>query len=778
MSKTRRKHVRKSKKKSNNSSPIDWVRLANRLQLVLAMVVPFFFLEELFNYVDLPRAVLIQTGVVLILLVWLMGAILRNECQIIRTPFDLPLLCFVSWASLSLLWAHNFYLGFEIGIQWSACLILFFLTTNLSRSERDVRQLLGTLLLAGTLVAVLGICQYLLEVNWVPQIVPPAATFANRNMAAQFMVVTIPLAVGFFLLSRKRNHVLLIVVVLGVLGLFLFYAATRSAWLAVAVELLLLAMLLVHDHFRWKLAPPIKARKTKALAVCAVVVFIFINLTPSGFQWQVGSAYDRIGEVLPGAQPGPVQISDEVAPVSVEDAAQAQPVQATLPRYDSLSVRMRLWQNTLQMGKEHFVRGVGLGNFPVLYPRYVRSAVVDPVLSETEQWGRAHNDYAQTFAELGIVGLFFLGWILFALIKISLALLGRETEEKQRYLMMGVLLALSGLSITAFFSFPFQMATPTFIFALYLGVLGGHYSRRQLQDENSVSRGKVFLSPPSWAFKVGVALTLLLLLTLLPLQFNRLKADGYYKRVEISSRAGDWEAVISQAREGYQYYPYQKKFLFAQGRGYLAMGNFEAAIEAMEEFLEAYPNYTNAHHNVALAYARKGETDLALQHFDRVFEITPGYGLTHFEVAQLYAKRNELDEALEHYRLAVKDEGNNARFLGRLGSAALTQELFSEAQEALEKALKNDPDNSVYYLDLGIAAAKLRKPEEARVAFGKSVELNPQSAVAHYNLGMLLFRVFEEREEGIEHLEKALNLELSATYAAQARELIGNDRQQ
>ena len=587
------------------------------------------------------------------------------------------------------------------------------------------------------------------------------------------MVVTIPLAVGFFLLSRKPNHVLLTTVVLGVLGLFLFHTSTRSAWLAVTVEFLFLAMLLLHDHFKWKLAPPTLLRKTKAVAVCAVVVFILINLTPSGFQWQIGSAYDRIQEVLPRGQPRTVQVSDEVAPVSVED-----PVQASVPPRDSLSVRMRLWRNTLQMGKEHFVKGVGLGNFPVLYPRYARSAVVDSVFGERGQWGRAHNDYAQTFAELGLVGLFFLGWLLVALMKITVALLGQETKDEQRYLMMGVILALSGLSVNAFFSFPFQMSTPTFIFALYLGVLGGHYSRQQLLDEISVSRRKVFLSLPSWAFTVGAALTFLGLLILLPFQFNRLKADGYYMRVEISSLAGNWDEVIAYAREGYQYYPYQKEFLLAQGRGYLETGNFDAAIEATEKYLGAYPYDASARHNVALAYASKGETDLALQLFGRVFEIVPEYGLTHFEVAQLYVRRNELDEALEHYRLAVEGDPNNGRFLGRLGSAALTQELFSEAKEALERALKNDPDNSGYYLELGIAAAKLQKPEEARVAFGKSVELNPQSAVAHYNLGMLLFRVFEEKEEGIEHLEKALNLELSTTYAAQARELIGNDRQQ
>ncbi len=135
-----------------------------------------------------------------------------------------------------------------------------------------------------------------------------------------------------------------------------------------------------------------------------------------------------------------------------------------------------------------------------------------------------------------------------------------------------------------------------------------------------------------------------------------------------------------------------------------------------------------------------------------------------------------MDKALDHYRLAVEAEHDNALFLGRLGNAALTQELFSEAKEAFERALKKDANNSRYYLKLGIAAAQMLEPEEAKVAFGKAVELDPKSAEAHYNLGMILLVVFEEREEGIQHLEKTLSLEPSAIYASQARRLIENDR--
>ena len=98
------------------------------------------------------------------------------------------------------------------------------------------------------------------------------------------------------------------------------------------------------------------ANKKKAVAVCALMVFIFINLTPSGFKWQVGNAYHRIREVLPGHSPA-ASSSDELAEVDVEDSALAQPAQITDSRGDSLSVRIRLWRNTLQMEKNIPERG-------------------------------------------------------------------------------------------------------------------------------------------------------------------------------------------------------------------------------------------------------------------------------------------------------------------------------------------------------------------------------------------------------------------------------------
>lgn len=642
MSKKKGNRARTSKQKRDLLSSFDLRRLAYWFQVILVTAVPFVLVPSLSNYIDLPRGILIQVAAVSILLLWFMGSLWQKKMEIVRTPFDLPLLGFVLWAGLSLLWAQNVYEGFEIWIQWSACLIFFFLTVNLVSNQRDTQRPLGALVLAGVFVAALGILQYLWEVDWIIQLYPPAATFGNKNMAAQFMVVTIPLAVAFFLIARNRTHILLALTVLGVLALFLFYTSARGAWLAVTLEFLVLPLLLARDHFKWKIAPPMVKEKIKALALCAVVGFVLINLTPSGFQWRVGVAYNDVRQALPRLE-------------SIE----------TITTLDSTSARIRLWLNTLRMGQEHVLRGVGVGNFSLSYPRYARSAAVDLYFTDEGRWRRAHNDYVQTFAELGLVGLSFLGWLLFVLIKVCVALLREETRGELRYLLMGVMVALGGLSVSAFFSFPFQMITPVFIFMVYLGLLGGHYSRQRLQEDR-VGQRKLTLVLHSWAAPVGVALTSVFLLALVPFEYNRLMADWYYRRVDALTYQKNWTGVISQAKKGYPYYPFRKDFLFHLGSAYLETGNLEASIEATKEFLETHPYYMTAHHNIGLAYARRGDMDLALEHFDRVFELVPEYGESHYVVAQLYELRNEQDKALEHYRLAVEDDGDNAKYRERL----------------------------------------------------------------------------------------------------------------
>jgi O-antigen ligase len=72
---------------------------------------------------------------------------------------------------------------------------------------------------------------------------------------------------------------------------------------------------------------------------------------------------------------------------------------ANAPRLD-LGDRVTLTLDTMHMSRDHLVYGIGVGALEVAYPRY-QTLVTDLVVDY------AHNDYAQFFAESGLIG-----WIL------------------------------------------------------------------------------------------------------------------------------------------------------------------------------------------------------------------------------------------------------------------------------------------------------------------------------------------------------------------------------
>ncbi|MHC4202543.1 MAG: hypothetical protein ACYSU0_21335, partial [Planctomycetota bacterium] len=76
---------------------------------VLAVGAPFVLVPGLHNYANLPKSAFVQLGALAVALLWLVRSAVRKDCSIRRTPFDLPLLAFLGWALVSIIWAHNTY---------------------------------------------------------------------------------------------------------------------------------------------------------------------------------------------------------------------------------------------------------------------------------------------------------------------------------------------------------------------------------------------------------------------------------------------------------------------------------------------------------------------------------------------------------------------------------------------------------------------------------------------------------------------------------------------
>ena len=306
--------------------------------LILVLISPFVFIKGIFHYSTIPQAAFIQVVSVLILVAFLVvTAINKGRVQIIKHPINIAVLGFFAWTLFASFKAHNTYESFTIWSQWAMCGLVFFLFQQLQLSKEMIIRLLSGIYITGVIVSMLGICQHLFQFNIIPQAAPPAATFANKNMAAQFIVLTLPLAVLLF--KKKRWLVALSSVVMLT---FLYFTHCSSAWIAVGAEIVLVAFIL-----------NIKSRNKAMIVLIGVALLLGVNF-----------------------------IEQEVKSLSAQQ-------------------RLDVWANTIKIIEDKPIAGYGPGNFKVYYPKYqkVCSGSSAGIFNETMQIVRAHNDPLQIFVE-------------------------------------------------------------------------------------------------------------------------------------------------------------------------------------------------------------------------------------------------------------------------------------------------------------------------------------------------------------------------------------------
>jgi tetratricopeptide (TPR) repeat protein len=693
-------------------------RLFRALCVFLALA-PWVILPGNLEAAHRPQAAFVQTGALLLLLAVLAGPVRQRRLAALSTPFDAPIVALLLFSAASLSWAANRYEGVLPWMHWAACALVFWMVAAALRDESDARRLLQAMFVSGVLVSLLGLAQHAFGLTLLPQAQPPAATFVHKNVAAAFVVMTAPLG-PTLLLHRPRSKLLIqYVAATAVMVSFVVVTFTRSAWLALAVQVALFTVLLARDRelrIRWPAPRRVMATALAgAILVASGTTFAVLGRTGLAVAW------DRVAEVWRA--------------FGAERAALDPAVEGV--RYTSVQHRRAIWLNTLALARDAPLLGVGLGNHDVVYPAYAWSAAPDRIFGERSQLDFAHNDYLQTLAELGAVGLALSAWLLFVVWRTLRRLWLREAAADRRALVLGAGLGVAGLLVDAAFSFPLQQALPPLVLAAYLGVLAALLTRFgwdagawRLFD---ASKGGRRLVPPLVA-AVAVALA-----GLTAWMHGRwLLADRHALRMARAERRGDWGQAVAEATAAHRLDPGRREPLLVIGEAHLAAGRAGQALPPLRELLAARPYDMTALGNLGLALSARGEAAAAEDAFRRVLRIQPRDPRAHHELAALLARQGRRQEALEEYRLAARHDGRNA----------------------------------AYQHDWGVAALQAGLHEEAVHALGRAVEEDPARATSHKALGVVLFEVLGRRAEGEPHLRRALALAPTDRDAPRIRQLL------
>ena len=435
------------------------------------------------------------------------------------------------------------------------------------------------------------------------------------------MVVMLPLMVALYLSTKDLKQQWLYGLIATLTVVMIVYAKTRAAWLAVLFQsVAVLVFLLIKT--RSSIAPFIRQRKAQLL-VFALLFVGMIHFNSEGFNPN-----------------GIVSLGEQVQ--SIGD-------QANLEK-QSGNIRLTNWVNTLVMIKERGALGVGLGNWQLEYPLFKSRSAQDWMAVSNVIWNYTHNDYLETMASLGWIGILFLMALAGSLLLLVKRVIATKSENSTVLTNnIAALLALLGLGITAFFSFPLQLIH-SLVFAFTLvGVL--------LATQTKTISFKL----PSMAKNVMVVVSVTMLIGTSYHSYGEYQAREAYRQSGKYLRRNDYKNMLPHALEAYRWKPWSKEILEVVGIAQSQLAMRQEATRTYMDYIKLYPNSVSALENASISFLHTGNYGESMEAVKQLLAIEPDSIVGNINMGTLLHahKGNFKKQASGYYVKALKLSPNH-----------------------------------------------------------------------------------------------------------------------
>jgi len=630
-------------------------------------------------------------------------------------------LALLLYSLASMAWSHRYLAGVET-VRWFIFGLLLWLGLNTLTRERLPWLAAGVH--AGAAVAALwAVLQFWFDWRFFPQGARPASTFINRNFFAEFAVCALPF--GLMLLARARQApmIALLGATNGLLILAILMTGTRSALIALWLQLLVV-LPLIGWLYRREFAFTTWGGTQRALA------------------WGLLAGTVLIGGMVPTGSPA---IAAEGRGFTALERAVAR-TQEIRPGDESLNIRMVMWRATLRMIADRPLAGVGAGAWEEELPLYQSAG------SQIETDFYVHNEFLQLVAEFGIVGWAVLAlltaWLLQAAWR-TLRLKGHDGQDQGaqgpqaqqqthaeapwRAILLTSLLA---LMVVSNIGFPWRLASTGALFALCLGALAASDARLGFS-------GRAGAAALPWKPVYSSAAVILLSALLVVGAFITRQAAVSERNLVSATRialgitaSGDpnnprWNQSKAQmlqlVREGVAINPHYRKVTPMVADELARWGDWANAVWIWESVLSSRPKIVAITTNVARGYAAMGQPDRAREYLARAKRLAPQAPAVRSLEVVLLARSGQEAQALTLARDALARNIADFDLVNATVVLATHAQDFALAQRALELRLRGWPERRVEtWLQMGqLFEIGFKDPAKALDAYGKALDLAP-----------------------------------------------------
>ena len=668
-------------------------------KLIMLSVVMMIFIAPIqigdISFYGIPRYLKTGLGALLVLIIvlaWLYQGYQKRELSIVQSKLYLPMALFLLWALISFFWSFNLHLATISWVQYLTYALLFFIVLNSFTSKNSISALFHTLIISLFVVSIIGLSQqYLSDITLIKQFyyqfVAPAASFANKNLASHFVVMTIPLSFLMFIVTKNKRLSFAYSLVTFFSLWYVIIIAARQAYVAIFVELLVIVLFLVFDYVKNNntFLKSIQHIKIKIITFIFLIFSLFIvsNFSSDGFDLSKGGKLES------------------VAKISLEGG----------------SSRIPAWKNTIEMIKDHPIAGVGIGQWQEHYPLYYDASAPDVIFGDTIRLTKAHNEYLEMFANVGIVGFLPLLWIFIIVFKGTWNKL-KSNDDRGRVL--AISMGMVGFTVVAFFSFPIWAYVSAFILFIFIALV---------DNMTSTVEKKYIIPINKKRYLIFSSVVLLIFSLVFFYSYQWIKSE-HYRGVAINkSNAKDSDLAILYSAKSSELNPYNQQNLNELGAYLLTNGKEKESIPYLIKSNDITLFNSISLINLMIGYNTLGEVEKSKAISREILKNDPRNVKALANLVRILYNQGDYEETTKLYRKLklsfeyFKDRSNFGPYHQIMSSLALklnNPKYFSYIYDDLIKRRPTANNYAVY----GFVEYKLGNKVKARKLFFKAIEID------------------------------------------------------
>jgi O-antigen ligase len=373
---------------------------------------------------------LLETGSVILTLLWLVKQYLDEELTILWNSLFVPMGVFGILILVQIVFRISAYRHDTISgaMLYAAYAMLCFLASQSLVRSSQARKIAVILAVFGAVVAAFALVQGVApngKLYWLRQprmggwIYGP---YVNHNHYAGLMelLFPIPLVISLTRFAPEKERISAGIAAAIMVGT-IFLSGSRGGMLAIFVELVILAII------------QLSQKKTIRLAIGAIA---FAAVLVGLLSWLGGK-----------------ELTSRLSSISTEARSEI-----------SGGMRLSIDRDALQMFRRKPIIGWGLGTFPVVYPQF-RSFYTNFFVNE------AHNDYLQLLTEAGLLGFGTMLWFLVVLYRRAASKIKNWTSDVSGAVTLACMMGVSGILVHSLFDFNLQVPANAALFYVFCTIV-------------------------------------------------------------------------------------------------------------------------------------------------------------------------------------------------------------------------------------------------------------------------------------------------------------------